>query len=49
MRASGITYNLVPPNKYSHNIAEKAIQFCKDHFIAVLSGTAENFLLHLWC
>ena len=46
---SGMTYQLVPPDDYRHNIAEKAIQTWKDHFVSTLSGTADNFPLHLWC
>ena len=46
---SGMSYQLVPPNDHQRNIAEKAIQTWKDHFVATLSGTANNFPLHLWC
>jgi hypothetical protein len=44
-----MTYEKVPPDDHRRNIAEKAIQTWKDHFVAVLSGTAETFPLHLWC
>eukprot|EP00804_Cyclotella_cryptica_P019885 CCRYP_007803-RA/>CCRYP_007803-RA protein AED:0.34 eAED:0.24 QI:0/0/0/1/0/0.66/3/0/610 len=47
--ASGMTYQLVPPGDHRRNIAEKAIQTWKDHFIAVISGTGAKFPLHLWC
>eukprot|EP00804_Cyclotella_cryptica_P008991 CCRYP_003100-RA/>CCRYP_003100-RA protein AED:0.31 eAED:0.29 QI:0/-1/0/1/-1/1/1/0/525 len=47
--ASGMTYQLVPPGDHRRNIAEKAIQTWKDHFIAVISGTDAKFPLHLWC
>eukprot|EP00804_Cyclotella_cryptica_P020576 CCRYP_003416-RA/>CCRYP_003416-RA protein AED:0.30 eAED:0.30 QI:0/0/0/1/1/1/3/0/460 len=46
---SGLTYQLVPPDDHHRNVAEKAIQTWKDHFITVLSGTADTFPLHLWC
>jgi len=46
---SGLTYQLVPPNDHRRNVAKKAIQTWKDHIIAVLSGTADKFPLHLWC
>ena len=46
---SGMTYQLVPPDNHRQNIAEKAIQFWKDHFLAVLSRAATAFPLHLWC
>jgi len=44
---TGMTYQLVPPNNHRRNIAEKAIQTWKNHFISVLSGTDEKFPLHL--
>eukprot|EP00804_Cyclotella_cryptica_P014957 CCRYP_000577-RA/>CCRYP_000577-RA protein AED:0.06 eAED:0.06 QI:0/-1/0/1/-1/1/1/0/219 len=47
--ASGMTYQFVPPDDHQRNIAEKAIQTWKDHFIAVISGTDAKFPLHLWC
>ena len=43
-----MTYQLVPPNNHRRNIAEKAIQNWKDHFVSVLSVTAATFLRHLW-
>ena len=46
---SGMTFQFVPPDDYRQNIAEKAIQFWKDHFVSVLSGTAHTFPLRLWC
>ena len=49
IKESGMTYQLVPPDEHRRNFAEKAIQTWKDHFVSVLSGTAENFPLHLWC
>eukprot|EP00804_Cyclotella_cryptica_P001885 CCRYP_007356-RA/>CCRYP_007356-RA protein AED:0.20 eAED:0.20 QI:0/-1/0/1/-1/1/1/0/768 len=47
--ASGMTYQLVPPDDHRRNIAKRAIQTWKDHFIAVISGTDTKFPLHLWC
>eukprot|EP00804_Cyclotella_cryptica_P007138 CCRYP_020037-RA/>CCRYP_020037-RA protein AED:0.43 eAED:0.43 QI:0/0/0/1/0/0/2/0/331 len=46
---SGMSYQLVPPDDHRRNVAKKAIQTWKDHFIAVLSSTADKFPLHLWC
>jgi hypothetical protein len=46
--ALGKTFELVPPNDHWHNMAGKAIQTFKDHFIGILSGCA-LFPLHLWC
>ena len=45
---NGMQYQLVPPNDHRRNIAEKAIQIFKDHFIAVLCGTDESFPMQLW-
>ena len=49
IRASGMTFELVPPDNHHCNMAEKAIQTFKDHFVGVLSGCAPTFPLHLWC
>ena len=38
IEASGMTYKLAPLEEHQHNMAEKAIQIFKDHFIGVLSG-----------
>ena len=46
---NGMDYQLVPPHDHRRNIAEKAIQVFKDHFVAVLCGTAEHFPMRLWC
>ena len=48
MAESGMAYELVPPDNHRRNLAEKAIQTWKDHFVAVLSGTADSFPMHLW-
>jgi hypothetical protein len=46
---SDMSYELVPLADHQRNMAEKAIQTFKDHFVGVLSGCAPTFLLHLWC
>jgi hypothetical protein len=46
---SDMTYELVPPDNHQCNMAEKAVQTFKDHFVGVLSGCTPTFLLHLWC
>jgi hypothetical protein len=46
---SNMTYKLVPLDNHQCNMAEKAIQTCKDHFFGVLSDCAPTFLMHLWC
>ena len=46
---TGMTFQLVPPDEYRRNIAEKKTQTWKYHFIAVCSGVSTNFPIHLWC
>ncbi len=46
---SDMTYECVPPDNHLYNMAEKAIQTFKDHFVGILSGCAPTFRLHLWC
>ena len=41
-------YQLVPPHDHRRNIAEKAIQVFKAHFISILCGADKSFPLHLW-
>ena len=43
-----MTYQLVPPHDHRRNIAEKAIQVFKDHFISILCGCDPDFPMHLW-
>ncbi len=49
IRALGMTYQLVPPDDHRRNMAKKAIQTFKDHFVGVLSGCAASMPIHLWC
>jgi len=49
IKENKMKYQLVPPNDHRRNVAEKAIQTFKDHFVAVLCGTDDNFPLQLWC
>ena len=44
-----MAYQLVPPDDQRQDLAEEAIQTWKDHSTSMLSGTADGFLLHLWC
>ena len=46
---TNMTFQLVPPDDHRRNLAERAIQTWKDHFVRVLSGTAPTFPLHIWC
>ena len=49
IKRNGMKYQHVPPHDHRRNIAEKAIQVFKDHFVSVLCGTDKNFPLQLWC
>jgi hypothetical protein len=44
---SDMTYELVPPDNHQQNMAKKAIQTFKDHFVGILSGCAPTFPMHL--
>ncbi len=44
-----MTHELVPPNNHQRNRAKQAIQMFKNHFISILSGIDDRFLLSLWC
>ena len=48
IRANNMTYELTSADDHSRNIAEKAIKTFKDHFIAIMWGTDDVFLMHLW-
>lgn len=48
MRQENINYQLAPPGIHRRNAAERAIRTFKNHFIAGLCSTDENFPLHLW-
>ena len=40
---------MVPPDSHRRNIAERAIQTFKNHFVAILSGVDAKFPMQLWC
>jgi hypothetical protein len=42
-------HELVPPDNHRSNLAERAIQMFKRHFISILSGVDGKFPLSLWC
>jgi hypothetical protein len=46
---NGMINNLVPPDNHWSNLAERAIQTFKHHFISILSGVDDKFPLSLWC
>jgi hypothetical protein len=45
---NNMKYQLVLPHDHRQNIAEKAIQVFKAHFISILCGADKSFPLHLW-
>ncbi len=47
-KSNNMKYQLVPPHDHIQNIAKKAIQVFKAHFISVLCGADKSFQLHLW-
>jgi hypothetical protein len=47
IEASGMTYELIPPEEHRCNMAKKAIQTFKDHFVGVLSGCTPSMPIHL--
>ena len=49
IRKQEIQFELVPPGNHRRNQAERAIQTCKAHFIAILAGVDDKFPLSLWC
>ena len=44
----GIKYQLVPPDIHRRNVAERAIQTFKAHFLSILVGIAPDFPKSLW-
>jgi hypothetical protein len=49
IRKNNMTHELVLPNCHRRNMAERAIQMFKNHFVAILSGVDDRFPLSLWC
>ena len=49
MRELNEKIQVVPPHIHRIKSAEQAIRTFKDHFMARLSNTHKDFLLHLWC
>ena len=47
IEGNDMKYQLVPPHDHRRNVAEKAIQTFKDHFLSVLCGADINFPLRL--
>jgi hypothetical protein len=49
IETSKMMYQLVPPDNHQQNMAEKAVQTFKNHFVSVLSRCAPTMPMHLWC
>jgi uncharacterized protein YgfB (UPF0149 family) len=45
---TGARFQLVEPNNYAVNAAERAVQTFKNHFVAGLCSTHPNFPIGLW-
>ena len=45
---NGCNLQLVPPHVHRRNAAERAIRTVKDHFLAILAGTAPTFPADRW-
>ncbi len=48
IKSNNMQYQLVPPHDHRRNIAAKAIQVFKAHFISILCSADKLFPLHLW-
>jgi hypothetical protein len=48
IKLNNMKYQLVPPHDHRQNIAEKATQVFKAHFISILCGMEKTLPLHLW-
>ncbi len=46
---NGMAHELVHPDCHYCNIAERAIQTFKNHFVSILSGVVDRFPPSLWC
>ena len=49
IKENEMSYQLVLPHDHRRNVAEKAIQTFKHHFVSVLCGADDDFPLQLWC
>jgi hypothetical protein len=49
IRENRMTHKQVPPSNHMHNLAERAIQMFKHHFISILSRVDVKIPLSLWC
>ena len=49
IKKNHMTWELIPPDCHQRNIAGRAIQTFKNHFVAILSRVDDRFPLSLWC
>jgi hypothetical protein len=49
IKKNWMTHKLVPPDCHQRNIANRAIQTFKNHFVSILSGVDDRFPLSVWC
>jgi hypothetical protein len=49
IKKNNMDYELIPPGQHRQNQAERAIHTFKAHFISILAGINDKFLLLLWC
>jgi hypothetical protein len=49
IKKNHMTWEHVPPDCHRRNIAKRAIQTFKNHFVAILSRVDDRFPLSLWC
>jgi hypothetical protein len=49
IKKNHMTWELLPPDCHQRNIAERAFQTFKNHFVAILSRVNDRFPLSLWC
>ncbi len=49
IETSKMTYQLIRLDDHQQNMAEKAIQTFKNHFVSILSRCAPTMPMHLWC
>ena len=49
INSQGVDWQLVKPDNYRVNAAERAIQTFKNHFISGLCSVDKLFPLQLWC
>jgi hypothetical protein len=49
MDNQNVSWQLTPVGIHRRNAAERAIRTFKNHFLAGLASTDDDFPLHLWC